>query len=120
MLPSRYGAAKIRLVTKVLIDEVIFTADEYTTGAIIPPRDADKHVGRILKGLTVLTDDMVEAEIQLIEGQHLLSYLSCFTSWVIISFLEKERDRYRELANSECMFQACSWLVLSHAQTPTG
>ena len=63
MLSSRYGATKICLVTKVLIDEVVFTANEYTTRSIVAPGNADEKVGRVFKGLTVLTNNMVEAKV---------------------------------------------------------
>lgn len=96
MLSSRNGAAKILLVAKVLIDEVVFTADEYATRAIVAPGNTDEQIGCVLKRLTVLTNNMVEAKVQLIEGQHLLSYLSSFSSWVIVSFLEGWKDGGRE------------------------
>ena len=89
MLSSRYGAAKICLVAKVLVDEVVFTTDEYATWAIAAPGNTDEQIGCVLKRLTVLTNNMVEAKVQLIEGQHLLSHLSSFSSRIIISFLER-------------------------------
>ncbi len=88
VLPARDGAAEISLVTKVLVDEVIFTANEYTARTIVAPGNTDEHIGSVFKRLTVLTNNMVEAKIQLVEGQHLLSNLSSFTSWIIVRFLE--------------------------------
>ena len=63
MLSPRYGTAKILLIAKVLINEVVFTADEDTARAITAPGNTDEQIGRVLKGLTVLTNNMVKAEI---------------------------------------------------------
>ena len=101
MLPPRDGTAEVSLVTKVLVDEVILTADEDTTRTIATSRDGYKKVSCVFKRLTVLSDDVVKTKIQLIEGEHLLSHLGSLSSGVVVRLLQgegggEERGRGRE------------------------
>ena len=102
-LSSWYGAAQVRLVTEVLVNQVILAAHQDTTGTITTTwhynsergvkeknysergvkeersggggggvkMTSDKMVGGVFQRFAVLADHMVEAQVQLIERQHL-------------------------------------------------
>ena len=71
MSPSRDGATDVRLVSKVLVDDVVLAAHEHSTGAVTSAWHRDEMVCLVLKGLTVLAHHMVETEVQLVEGEGL-------------------------------------------------
>lgn len=41
-LPPRYWTSKVRLVSEILIDEIVLTAHQYTTGSITTTRNCNK------------------------------------------------------------------------------
>ena len=61
MPPARDGAADVRLVSKVLVDDVVLAAHQNTTGAIAATRHGYQVICLVLQGLTVLAHYMVEA-----------------------------------------------------------
>ena len=71
MSPARDGAADVRLVSKVFVDDVVLAAHQNTTGAVTAPRHRDQEIGLVLQGLAVLAHNMVEAQVQLVEGEGL-------------------------------------------------
>lgn len=52
----------------ILVDDEVLSTDEHTAGAIATAGDIDKEVGAIIDGLGPLAGDVIEPEIQLIEG----------------------------------------------------
>ena len=71
MSPARDGAADVRLVSKVFVDDVVLAAHQNPTGAVVASWHRDQEVGLVLQGLAVLAHNMVEAQVQLVEGEGL-------------------------------------------------
>ena len=63
VLSPRNGAAEVRLITKVFVDEVILATDEHSTRSVIAARNSDQKISCIFEWFTVLSHDVIETKV---------------------------------------------------------
>lgn len=80
----------------------------------------DQEVAMLLQRLTIFAHYVVQAQIQLIEGQCLLGVSSCLSSWVIICFLETRDGLHHGHTNTKRSYcsqalPCCTWLIRTYS-----
>ena len=69
MPPPRDGTLDIRLVAKVLVDNVVLAANQDPTGPVVAPGDGNQEVGGVFQWLTVFPNNVVQPKVKLIESK---------------------------------------------------
>lgn len=84
-------------VTMVLIDDKVLSANKDATGPIAAAGDGDKEISPVINRFSPLPGDVIEAEVELVEGEMLLGIESGLAGGILVRFgvvkLDGREDR---------------------------
>lgn len=84
---SRDRTTDVVLVPQVLVGDVVFGADEQPARAVVTTGNSYQKVGMLVQGFGVLSNDVVEPEVEFVERQVLLSFRRGFSGLVAVELL---------------------------------